>query len=68
MNQENGFEFLDILAIVSFVMQVANYKELRSQATTDDIFSKLQKQDSHYLEHILENQKIILEKLTALGG
>lgn len=68
MNQENGFEFLDILAIVSFVMQVANYKELRSQATTDDIFSELQKQDSHYLEHILENQKIILEKLTALGG
>lgn len=68
MNQENGFEFLDILAIVSFVMQVANYKELRSQATTDDIFSELQKQDSHYLECILENQKIILEKLTALGG
>lgn len=68
MNQENGFEFLDILAIVSFVMQVANYKELRSQATTDDIFSELQKQDSHYLEHILENQKIILEKLTALSG
>lgn len=68
MNQENGFEFLDILAIVSFVMQVANYKELRSQATTDDIFSELQKQDSHYLERILENQKIILEKLTALGG
>lgn len=68
MNQENDFEFLDILAIVSFVMQVANYKELRSQATTDDIFSELQKQDSHYLERILENQKIILEKLTALGG
>lgn len=68
MNQENGFEFLDILAIVSFVMQVANYKELRSQATMDDIFSELQKQDSHYLEHILENQKVILEKLTALGG
>lgn len=63
---DRGFEFLDILAIVSFVMQVANYQELKSQASTDDIFTELQKQDQEYLSRILENQKKILEKLNTL--
>lgn len=67
MGQDNSsFEFLDVLAIISFIMQVANYRELRSQATTDDIFSELQKQDTEYLTRILENQEKILEKLAAL--
>lgn len=60
---ERGFEFLDILAIVSFAMQIANYRELKSQASTDDIFSELQRQDNEYLARILENQEKILEKL-----
>ena len=62
----NGLEFLDILAIVSFAMQVANYRELKSQASTDDIFTELQKQDREYLSRILENQEKILEKLNTL--
>lgn len=67
MNPEsNNLEFLDVLAIVSFVMQVANYRELRSQASMDDIFSELQKQDREYLSRILRNQEIILNKLAAL--
>lgn len=63
---DRGFEFLDILAIVSFMMQVANYRELKSQASTDDIFSELQRQDNEYLVRILENQEKILEKLNTL--
>lgn len=67
MGQDNrGFEFLDILAIVSFMMQVANYQELKSQASTDDIFTELQKQDQEYLSRILENQEKILDKLNTL--
>ena len=65
-SNNNGFEFLDILAIVSFMMQVANYQELKSQASTDDIFTELQKQDREYLSRILENQEKILEKLNTL--
>lgn len=61
-----GLEFLDILAIVSFAMQLANYRELKSQASTDDIFAELQKQDREYLSRILENQERILEKLNTL--
>lgn len=63
---DRGFELLDILAIVSFMMQVANYQELKSQASTDDIFTELQKQDREYLSRILENQEKILEKLNTL--
>lgn len=64
---DRGFEFLDMLAIVSFAMQLANYRELKSQASTDDIFTELQKQDREYLSRILENQEKILNKLSALG-
>ena len=65
---ERGFEFLDMLAIVSFAMQLANYRELKSQASTDDIFSELQRQDNKYLARILENQEKILNKLSELGA
>ena len=55
-----------MLAIVSFAMQLANYRELKSQASTDDIFTELQKQDREYLSRIVENQEKILEKLNTL--
>ena len=64
---DRGLEFLDMLAIVSFAMQLANYLELKSQASTDDIFSELQRQDNEYLARILENQEKILEKLNTLN-
>lgn len=63
---DRGLEFLDVLAVVSFAMQIANYRELKSQASTDDIFAELQKQDREYLSRILENQEKILEKLNTL--
>lgn len=64
---DRGFEFLDMLAIVSFAMQLANYRELKSQASTDDIFTELQKQDQEYLSRIVENQEKILEKLNTFN-
>lgn len=67
MGPENrGLEFLDVLAIVSFVMQMENYRELKAQASTDDIFAELQQQDNKYLARVLENQDKILEKLNNL--
>lgn len=57
-----------MLAVVSFAMQLANYRELKSQASTDDIFTELQKQDREYLSRILENQEKILNKLSELGA
>ena len=66
MGPNRGLEFLDVLAIVSFVMQLQNYRELKDQASTDDIFAELQKQDNEYLARILENQEKILDKLNTL--
>lgn len=65
---DRGFEFLDMLAVVSFAMQLANYRELKSQASADDIFSELQRQDNEYLARILENQEKILNKLSEWGA
>lgn len=66
MSDERGLGFLDVLAVVSFAMQVQNYQELKAQASTDDIFAELQRQDNQYLGKILENQEKILEKLNEL--
>lgn len=66
MPDERGLEFLDVLALVSFAMQMQNYRELKAQASTDDIFTELQRQDNQYLCKILENQEKILKKLNEL--
>jgi hypothetical protein len=62
-NNENSFGFLDILAMVSFAMQVINFQENQQQSNNDDIMSELQKQDKAYLEKILDNQNKILKLL-----
>lgn len=66
MPDERGLEFLDVLALVSFAMQMQNYRELKAQASTDDIFTELQRQDNQYLCKILKNQEKILKKLNEL--
>jgi hypothetical protein len=63
MDNNNSFDFLDILAMVSFAMQVINFQENQQQSNNDDIMSELQKQDKAYLEKILENQNKILKLL-----
>lgn len=63
-----GLELLDVLSIVSFAMQINNYRALRAQASTDDIFTELQRQDNEFLARILENQEIILKKLSEMNA
>lgn len=63
MNSNGNFEFLDILAVVSFAMQVMNFQENQQQSNNDDIMSELQSQDRKYLSKILENQNKILKIL-----
>ena len=64
---DNGLEFLDILTIFSVMLQVVGYKNDISQSSNDDLMRELQKQDKRYLDKIIENQNIILEKLADLG-
>ena len=63
---ENGLEFLDVLAIFSVMLQVAGYKNDISQSSNDDLMRELQEQDKRYLDKIIENQNKILEKLADL--
>lgn len=63
----NNLTFLDALTIFSVLLQVAGAESDSKQASNDELLSELQKQDSQYLERILENQKLILEKLAKLG-
>ena len=63
----NGFEFLDLLTILSLVLQIMGYQNDISQSSNDDLMRELQRQNKEYLDKILETQKEILEKLAKLG-
>ena len=63
----NGFEFLDLLTILSLVLQIMGYQNDISQSSNDDLMRELQIQNKAYLDKILETQKEILEKLAKLG-
>ena len=63
----NGFEFLDLLTILSLALQIMGYQNDISQSSNDDLMRELQRQNKAYLDKILETQKEILEKLAKLG-
>ena len=63
----NSFEFLDLLTILSLVLQIMGYQNDISQSSNDDLMRELQRQNKAYLDKILETQKEILEKLADLG-
>ena len=63
----NSYEFLDLLTILSLVLQIMGYQNDISQSSNDDLMRELQRQNKAYLDKILETQKEILEKLAKLG-
>ena len=63
----NSFTILDLLTILSVVLQMQNYEQELKSASNDDIAKHLAEQDTKYLKKILENQEIIIDYLTRLG-
>ena len=63
----NNLDFLDMLTILSVILQIMGYKNDMSQSSNDDLMRELQRQDKAYLEKIIDNQNKILEKLADLG-
>lgn len=57
---------MDILSILSVVLQLKVMKEQEYQSDNDDIMEELQRQNKRYLEKILRNQNTIIEKLNRL--
>ena len=62
----NNLDLLDVLTILSVMLQIMGYQNDMSQSSNDDLMSELQRQDNAYLEKIIENQNKILEKLADL--
>ena len=65
-NSGNNLDFLDMLTILSVILQIMGYQNDMSQSSNDDLMNELQRQDKAYLEKIIENQNKILEKLADL--
>lgn len=68
--QKKELDFLDILTILSFILQLQNNEELQKQSSNDDIMQELDKQNNRFFQTIIDqnNQiidlnKKILEKL-----
>ena len=62
----NNLDFLDVLTILSVMLQIMGYQNDMSQSSNDDLMKELQRQDKAYLEKIIEKQNKILEKLADL--
>ena len=65
-NNGNNLDFLNMLTILSVMLQVMGYRNDMSKSSNDDLMKELQRQDKVYLEQIIENQNKILEKLADL--
>ena len=63
----NNLDFLDMITILSVMLQIMGYRNDMSQSSNDDLMRELKRQDKAYLEKIIENENKILEKLADLG-
>lgn len=57
---------MDILSVLSIILQLQVMEEQKNQSDNDDIMQELQIQDKKYLNKIIDNQNLILEKLNKL--
>lgn len=63
----NNLDFLDVLTILSVMLQIMGYQNDMSQSSNDDLMRELQKQNIDYLTKILDNQKLIINKLSRVN-
>lgn len=64
---EQQFEFLDILAIIGFVVQMMNYEQNSKQSSNDDLMREMRTQDRVYLQKIVEQNEKIIKMLESKG-
>ena len=57
---------LENLNTFANLVQIASYQELLEQANNDDIMTELDRQNKVFLERILKNQQLIIERLERL--
>ena len=64
----NNLDFLDMLTIMSVMLQIMGYQNDMSQSSNDDLMRELQRQDKAYLEKIIENENKILSILKDISN
>ncbi len=57
---------MDLLSVLSIILQLQIMEEQKYQSDNDDIMEQLQRQDKLYLEKIIKNQNVIIQKLNKL--
>ncbi len=69
------FEFLDLITVVSFIMQLQNNSELRKQSTNDEVIEKLHNDIVGLMEEnrilcneLIKQNKVIIEILGGVGN
>lgn len=48
----NNLDFLDMLTILSVILQIMGYQNDMSQSSNDDLMRELQRQDKEYFEKL----------------
>lgn len=57
---------MDLLSVLSIILQLQIMEEQKYQSDNDDIMEGLRRQDKLYLEKIIKNQNVIIQKLNKL--
>ena len=62
------WDILDLIGILTVIMQLVGYENDKQSISNDEIMHELQMQNEKYLEDILHNQKLIIDKLAELSS
>ena len=65
---DKQLSWLDLINIISIILQIEGYEQNLKQTSNDELFSELQKQNAEYLDKIIDNQNKITEVLLDVKG
>lgn len=68
MSDNKQLSWLDLLTVLSMILQVESYEQNLKQTSNDDLLNELQKQDQEYLGKILDNQNKIINLLNDIAS
>lgn len=60
-SEAQDFEILDIITLMSFMLQIENYAHDKTEADNNSIMKALDTQNKEFLGQILVNQQLILQ-------
>lgn len=61
--QDEQLSFLDLLNVLSIILQIEGYEENLKQTSNDELLNELNKQNREYLDRIIDNQDRMIDLL-----